>query len=110
MKFKKFGKALLMSAISAGVALSVTSCVQSYTVGFLYVTGTVTSQSSGNGIVSGFKIDHNTGKLSPIHGLPISSGGANPVRAVLVQTGRFLYVLNRGVTASGGSNCTTADP
>lgn len=110
MKFKKFGKALLMSALSAGVVLSVTSCVQSYTVGFLYVTGTVTSQSSGNGIVSGFKIDHNTGKISPIHGLPVSSGGANPVRAVLVQSGRFLYVLNRGVTASGGSDCTTADP
>jgi len=27
-----------------------------------------------------------------------------------VQSGRFLYVLNRGVTASGGSDCTTADP
>jgi cell division protein FtsL len=39
MKFTKFGKALLMSALSAAVALSVTSCVQSYTVGYLYVTG-----------------------------------------------------------------------
>ena len=44
MKFTKFGKALLMSALSAGVILSVTSCVQSYSVGYLYVTGTVTSQ------------------------------------------------------------------
>jgi hypothetical protein len=35
-----------------------------YTVGFLYVTGTVTAQSGGNGIISGFKIDHNTGKLT----------------------------------------------
>ena len=65
MKFKKFGKALLISALSAGVILSVTSCVQSYTVGYLYVTGTVTSESNGNGIISGFKIDHNTGKLTP---------------------------------------------
>jgi 6-phosphogluconolactonase (cycloisomerase 2 family) len=78
MKFTKFGKALLMSALSAGVILSVTSCVQSYTVGYLYVTGTVTAQSSGNGIISGYKIDHNTGKLTPINGLPVSSGGANP--------------------------------
>ena len=44
MKFTKFGKALLMSALSVGVILGVTSCVQSYTVGFLYVTGNSTSQ------------------------------------------------------------------
>src|SRR5580698_9567448 len=110
MTFTKFGKALLMSALSAAVVLSVSSCVESYTVGFLYVTGTITSGSSGNGIISGFKIDHNTGRLKTIHGLPISSGGANPVRAVLVIGSRFLYVLNRGVNSSGGSVCTTADP
>ena len=110
MKFTKFGKALLMSALSAAVALSVTSCVQSYTVGFLYVTGTVTAQSNGNGIITGFKIDHNTGKLRPIDGLPISSGGANPVRAVLITGSKFLYVLNRGVNSAGNSDCTTADP
>jgi hypothetical protein len=99
-----------MSALSAGVILSVTSCVQSYTVGFLYVTGTVTAQTSGAGIISGFKIDHNKGNLTPINGLPVASGGANPDRAVLLSGGRFLYVLNRGVTASGGADCTTADP
>ncbi|MGA2538405.1 MAG: beta-propeller fold lactonase family protein [Terracidiphilus sp.] len=110
MKFTKFGKALLMSTLSVAVAFSVTSCVESYTVGFLYVTGTVTAGSSSNGIISGFHIDHNTGKLSVIDGLPISSGGANPVRAVLITGSRFLYVLNRGVNSSGGSDCTTADP
>ena len=110
MKFTKFGKALLMSALSAAVVLSVTSCIQSYTVGYLYVTGTVTAQTSGNGIIGGFKIDHNTGKLTPINGLPVSSGGANPGRAVLLAGSRFLYVLNRGVNAAGGSVCTTANP
>src|ERR1039458_10843500 len=79
MKFRKFGKALLISAVSAGAVLSVTSCVQSYTVGYLYVTGNQTSGSNANaaGIISGFKIDHNTGNLVSIHGLPIASGGAN---------------------------------
>lgn len=110
MKFKKFGKAFLMSALSAGVILGITSCVQSYTVGYLWVTGTVTAQSTGNGIISGFKIDHNTGTLVPINGLPISSGGANPGRAVVITGQRFIYVLNRGVNSSGGSVCTTADP
>ena len=110
MKFTKFGKALLMSVLSAGVVLSITSCVQSYSVGFLYVTGTSTAQTTGDGVISGFKIDHNTGKLNPIAGLPVASGGSNPGRAVLLTGGRFLYVLNRGTTASGGTTCTVADP
>jgi 6-phosphogluconolactonase (cycloisomerase 2 family) len=111
MKFKKFGKALLLSALSAGVVFSVSSCVQSYSVGFLYVTGTTTAAPNGNGIVSGFKIDHNTGKLTSIPGLPISTGGANPVRAVLMNSSRFLYVLNKGVaTTAGTGDCTTSDP
>jgi hypothetical protein len=105
MKFRKFGKALLMGAVSLGAVLSVSSCVQSYTVGFLYVTGwqsSGTSGSAGQGIISGFKIDHNTGKLTPINGMPISSGGAYPNRAVLILSSRFLYVLNQG-----GGDCTT---
>ncbi len=110
MKFKKFSKALLMSALSVGVVLSVTSCVQSFTVGFLYVTNTVTASSTGNGQITGFKIDHNTGKLNQINGMPVSSGGANPVRAVLLSGGRFLYVLNRGANVEGNTNCTPDDP
>jgi 6-phosphogluconolactonase (cycloisomerase 2 family) len=105
MKFMKFGKALAMGALSAAVVLGVTSCVESYTVGYLFVTGTVTVSSGSNGIISGFKIDHNTGRLTPINTLPVASGGANPVRAVLTLGSRFLYVLNRGVTASGSSDC-----
>jgi len=108
MKFKKFGKALLMTAISAGVVFGVTSCVQSYTVGYLYVTGTQTAGTTGQGIISGFKIDHNTGNLTPIAGLPISSGGSNPVRAVLLTGGRFVYVLNQGST-SDGAPCSPTD-
>jgi 6-phosphogluconolactonase (cycloisomerase 2 family) len=109
MKFKKYGKALLMSALFAGVALSITSCVQSYSVGFLYVTGTTTAQTTNNGVISGFKIDHNTGALKPIAGLPVASGGSNPGRAALILGDRFLYVLNRG-SHSDGSACTTASP
>jgi 6-phosphogluconolactonase (cycloisomerase 2 family) len=105
MRFTKFGKALSIGVLSAGVIFGVTSCVESYTVGFLYVTGNVTASSGSNGIISGFKIDHNTGKLTAINGLPVSSGGANPVRAVLTLGSRFLYVLNRGVNNAGNGNC-----
>lgn len=110
MKFKKFGKALLMGALSAVVIFGVSSCIQSWSVGYLFVTGTVTSQANGAGIISGFKINHNTGQLTAINGLPISSGGANPSRAILISASRFLYVLNRGTTASGSADCTTTDP
>jgi 6-phosphogluconolactonase len=105
MKFRKFGKALLMSALSAGALLSVTSCVQSYSVGFLYVIGTQTSSSAGQGIISGFKIDHNTGRLVSIAGLPMGTGGSYPERAVLISGSRFLYVLNKGTDA-----CVTDQP
>ncbi|HUB52073.1 MAG TPA: beta-propeller fold lactonase family protein [Terracidiphilus sp.] len=110
MKFTKFGKALLMCAISGGIIFGVSSCVRSYTVGFLYVTGTETAQSGNNGVITGFKIDHNTGRLAQINGLPISSGGSNPVRAVLTLGSKFIYVLNRGVNAEGNGDCTTDDP
>lgn len=105
MKFTKFGKALWMGALSLGVTFGVSSCVESYTVGYLYVTGTVTASSGNNGIVSGYKIDHNTGQLTPINGMPVTSGGANPVRAILTLGSRFVYVLNRGVSASGSADC-----
>lgn len=108
MKFRKFGKALLMTALSAGMVIGISSCVQSYTVGYLYVTGTQTASTTGQGIISGFKIDHNTGNLVSIAGLPVSSGGANPVRAVLLTGGRFVYVLNQGSTIDGGP-CSPTD-
>jgi 6-phosphogluconolactonase (cycloisomerase 2 family) len=105
MRFTKFGKTLSMGVLSAGIIFGITSCVESYTVGFLYVTGTVTASSGTSGIISGYRIDHNVGTLAPIDGLPVSSGGANPVRAVLTLGSRFLYVLNRGVNNAGNGNC-----
>jgi 6-phosphogluconolactonase (cycloisomerase 2 family) len=110
MKFRKFGKTVLTAALSSAIVFSLSSCVRSFTAGYLYVTGTVTATPSGDGIISGFKINNNNGKLTTIHGLPVGSGGANPVRIVLLSGGNFVYVLNAGATASGGSTCTTADP
>ena len=81
MKFRKFGKTALTAALSMAIIFSLSSCVRSFTVGYLYVTGTTTATPAGNGIISGFKIDNNTGALKAIHGLPVNSGGSNPVRA-----------------------------
>jgi len=105
MKFTKFGKALCLGALSAGVVFGVTSCIESYATGYLYITGTVTASTGDNGIITGYSIDHNTGLLTAIHGLPTASGGANPVRAVLTLGSRYMYVLNRGVNAAGNGDC-----
>jgi 6-phosphogluconolactonase (cycloisomerase 2 family) len=70
----------------------------------------VTATPSGNGIISGYKINNNNGKLTQMHGLPLASGGANPVRIVLLNGGNFVYVLNRGANTEGTADCTTADP
>ena len=106
MKLRKFGKALLMSALSAGAILGVSSCVQSYTVGFLFVTGNETAGTNGQGYINGFKIDHNTGNLIQINGLPVGSGGSNPGRTILAVASRFMYVLNRGTDSTTGGPCT----
>jgi len=110
MKFRKFGKTVLSAALSTAMVFSLSSCIRSFTVGYLYVTGTVTSTPASNGIITGFKINNDTGNLKAIDGLPLGSGGANPVRIVLLSGGNFVYVLNRGLTAGGSSTCTTTDP
>jgi len=110
MKFRKFGKTVLTAALSSAIVFSLSSCVRSFTSGYVYVTGTVTAQPSGAGIISGFKINNNNGKLTAMDGLPVASGGANPVRAVLLTGGNFVYVLNRGANSSGGSVCTATIP
>jgi len=110
MKFRKFGKTVLTAALASAIAFSLSSCVTSFTSGYIYVTGTVTATPTGNGIISGFKIDNNTGKLTTMHGLPVSSGGANPVRAVLLAGGRFVYVLNQGTPTNGKFPCNANNP
>ncbi len=109
MRFTKFGKALCIGALSACVVFGISSCVKSYTTGYLYVTGTVTAATGNNGIISGIRIDHNTGAMNQINGLPIASGGSNPVRAVLADGNTFLYVLNRGAATTAPPGGTVAD-
>jgi hypothetical protein len=109
MTFRKFGKTVLTVALSSAIVFSLTSCIRSFTVGYLYVTGTVTATPSGNGIITGFKINNDNGKLTPINGTPVASGGANPVRAVLLTGGNFVYVLNAGAPTGGSSVCTATN-
>jgi 6-phosphogluconolactonase (cycloisomerase 2 family) len=89
MKLRKLGQVVLAAVVGIGCSFGITSCVQSHTVGYLFVTGAQYNQ------VATYKITNNTGNLTaPV--APISSGGVNPVDAVVAQAGKFLYVLNAG--------------
>jgi 6-phosphogluconolactonase (cycloisomerase 2 family) len=99
MKFRKFGRITLALAVSLGTGLGVTSCSTDHTVGYLYVTGTQYNQ------VSAFKIDNNLGNLFVIQNSPYASGGVNPIKALVANAGRFLYVLNAGCGGTGQIPC-----
>ncbi|HEV2463689.1 MAG TPA: beta-propeller fold lactonase family protein [Acidobacteriaceae bacterium] len=98
MKFKKSGQILLALAVSLGLSFGLTSCVNDYTVAYLYVTGSYQNQ------IGAFKISNNTGNLTPIFKSPFGSGGTDPVRAVVSTTGRYLYVLNAGSPGKPDAN------
>jgi 6-phosphogluconolactonase (cycloisomerase 2 family) len=70
------------------------------TVGFMWVLGTQYNQ------IAGFKIDNYTGNLTQMPRQPFTSGGANPVSLAVKPGGRYLYVVNEGVTSTSGTATT----
>lgn len=105
MKFQNLSRALLVVFGGLGMTLGLTSCSNDHTVGYIYVLGTsVSGQNSGS--VGAYKEDNNNGNLTPVSGGVISSGGLNPIRAVVASGNRFMYVLNAGTatTDTSGDN------
>lgn len=99
MKFRNSGRLLLASVVSFVLCFGITSCSNDYTVGYLYVTSSQYNQ------IQGFKIDNNHGKLTPIGGPIVATGGTNPIRILLLSGGRYLYVLNGGCGNEGQAAC-----
>ena len=58
---------------------------------FVYAT----NQFAGDNDISGFQIDGDTGKLTPIHGSPFKAG-SGPSAVAIDPSGRFAYVANLG--------------
>jgi len=90
MKFRKFGRIALALAASLVIAFGTQSCIYDYTEGYVIVTGSQYNQ------VASYREDNETGVLNPAPRDPQSSGGNNPIRAVLLNGGRYVYVLNQG--------------
>jgi 6-phosphogluconolactonase len=101
MKFRKFGQISLALAVSLGTGLGVTSCSTDHTVGYFYATGQQYNQ------ISGYRIDSNLGNLTATQNSPYGSGGANPIKAVIANAGKFLYVLNAGCGGTGQAACAS---
>jgi 6-phosphogluconolactonase (cycloisomerase 2 family) len=101
MKFRKFGQMSLALAVSLGIGLGVTSCSTDHTVGYFWVTGQQYNQ------ISGFKIDNNVGNLIATPNSPYGSGGTNPIKVVVANAGKFLYVLNAGCGGTGQAACAS---
>jgi len=102
MKFRKFGQISLALAVSLGMGLGVTSCSTDHTVGYFWVTGAQYSQ------ISGFKIDNNVGNLTATPSSPYGSGGYDPIKVVVANAGKFLYVLNAGCGGTGQTACPSS--
>ena len=95
MKLKNFGRAALALAASAVTVLGMTSCTLSYTVGYLFITGSTPNSSGSNaGQIASYRIKNNTGQLTLTQ--MAGSGGANPQQVVVNPSGTYLYVLNTG--------------
>ena len=96
MKLKKFGRAALALAASAVTILGMTSCTLSYTVGYLFITGsTPNSAGSGSGQIASYRIQNDNGELHQTQTTG-SGGGTNPIQVVVNSSGTYLYVLNAG--------------
>ncbi len=101
MKFSKYGRVALALVASLVLALGTDSCVYDYTEAYVIVTGSQYNQ------VASYREDNETGYLNPAPGNPLSSGGTNPIRAILLNGGRYVYVLNQGKpTADASGNIT----
>ena len=88
MKLKNFGRAALALAASAVTVLGMTSCSLSYTVGYLFVTGSQYNQ------IATYRIQNNNGFLR--QSSIVGTGGTNPIQAVVTASGTYVYVLNYG--------------
>ena len=90
MKFRKFGRFTLALAASLFIGFGTQSCYYDYTEAYIIVTGSQYNQ------VASYREDNETGVLAAAPHDPLSSGGTNPIRALLLTGGRYVYVLNQG--------------
>lgn len=101
MKLRKFGRVSLALVASLVIAFGTQSCNYDYTEAYIIVTGSQYNQ------VASYRENNETGQLVAAPGDPLSSGGTNPIRAVLLNGGRYVYVVNEGKASTDASGNMT---
>lgn len=90
MKFRNLGRVTLALAASLALAFGAQSCTYNYTQAYIIITGSQYNQ------VASYRESTDDGQLRPAPGNPASSGGTYPIRSILLNGGRYFYVLNQG--------------
>ena len=96
MKLSRNGRWLLACAVSIAMVLGISACGNG-TIGYLWVLAGQTSSNTVGNVISGYKIDNNTGNLTEIVHSPFTAGAGGtgaPQYAVVVPGGRYLYTVN----------------
>lgn len=96
MKLTRFGQGCLAVAASTALGLGIASCSPDQTIDYLFVTSNSASGSGGNGQISSYHVDSQSGVISKVSGSPVSSQGVNPVAEVASPSAQYLYVANHG--------------
>jgi 6-phosphogluconolactonase len=89
MKFTKLSRGVVAATMTLAMALGLTSCARTYTVAYVYMTG---SNKGAQGVITGYAVDYQTGALVRI-GNP-TPAGVNPTRIVVSRDGLALFVVN----------------
>lgn len=94
MKFSKLRQLFLVSSIGLLVATLLTAC-QLVTIDYVFVASSSGSGTSGDGQISTFAVDSESGALRK-GAASVSSGGVNPVAIATSPDYLNLYVANAG--------------
>jgi 6-phosphogluconolactonase len=99
MKFRQFGRVVLASTCSLGLALLLNSCGGGHTFAYLYVTG---AYSAGQAItpITILGINSNSGAVYPVANTTAPLNYTNPVAEVVSPDNKNLYVLCQGQAGS----------
>ncbi len=87
MKWKNIVRGTVAGGASLALALGLASCSRDYTVAYVY------SISTGNGTISAYAVDYETGIINQISGSPFATPFTNPVTVVAAPNSKYIYVI-----------------
>jgi 6-phosphogluconolactonase len=90
MKWSQYGRTTLALVASLALALSVTACNPSFTLGFVYTLSAKTIP----GLINAYTIDSVSGAITQVANSPFPSGGQYPIASVVDSTSHWLYVVH----------------